>query len=552
MQRQSDAELLRRYARQGSEAAFGEIVARHADLVYSAALRQVDSSDVARDVAQSVFLDLVRKARLLADKLPPEASLIGWLYRSTRFAALKVTRDDHRRQARERQAMEELEPANPASEVTLDWERFRSLLDEAISSLGEEDRDALLLRFFKNRDFRAVGVALGISDDAAQKRVSRAVEKLRGLLARRGITTTAGALAAAISANAIQTAPGGLVASILAAATSPTAVAPAAVAATKMIAMTTMQKTLVVATLAAAIGTGVHETRRASRLSDQLQPLQQQQMSLAEQVAQLTGERDDALGKIATFREESRRLRSRPQLSAQPGADDSGDSTELAVKLWLKRIHQLKRRLQEAPQAQIPELQFLKDLDWAEVAADTKLETDADYRKALAELRKRGGGYFVQKLQAALGKYMQANDGQWPNDVRQLNAYLDPPVEGALWERWEIVSTKVFPGQEFAGEWVITEKTAVDPEFDYRHTVDGQFSAGAGPYRPYGYEDQASAEMTERVALKATLEPVLNAYRLANGGKEPGDPFQLQPYVTNPTQQAALQRIIEIINQPHK
>ncbi len=237
MQRQSDAELLCRYARQGSEAAFGEIVARHADLVYSAALRQVDSSDVARD--------------------------------------------------------------------------------------------ALLLRFFKNQGFRAVGVGLGISDDAAQKRVSRAVEKLRGLLARRGITTTAAALSAAISANAIQTAPGGLVASILAAATSPTAVAPAAVAAIRIIAMTTMQKTLVVATLAAAIGTGMHEARRASGLSDQLRSLQQQQMALAEQVAQLTGERDDALGKIATFREESQRLRSRPQLSAQPGADDSGDPFQL-------------------------------------------------------------------------------------------------------------------------------------------------------------------------------------------------------------------------------
>jgi hypothetical protein len=116
----------------------------------------------------------------------------------------------------------------------------------------------------------------------------------------------------------------------------------------------------------------------------------------------------------------------------------------------------------------------------------------------------------------------------------------------------QIVSHTAFPGQEFAGDRVITEKTAVDPEFDYRHTVDGPASGGGGPYHPYGYEEKPSAEGAERLALKATLEPVLNAYRLANGGKEPGDPFQLQPYVTDTTQQAALQKIIEIIKQPHK
>ena len=92
MQNHSDAQLLRQYAEQRSEAAFSEIVARHAGLVYSAALRQLDSPDLARDVAQSVFTDLARKARPLADKLPDNASLAGWLYRSTRFAALNQLR----------------------------------------------------------------------------------------------------------------------------------------------------------------------------------------------------------------------------------------------------------------------------------------------------------------------------------------------------------------------------------------------------------------------------------------------------------------------------
>jgi RNA polymerase sigma factor (sigma-70 family) len=549
MQPHSDAQLLREYARQRLEAAFGELVARHADLVYSAALRQVDSPDVARDVAQTVFIDLARKARTLAEKLPPDASLVGWLYRSTRFATLNLVRGDQRRQARERQAMEQVETINPTPEAALDWERVRPLLDEAISSLDEEDRDALLLRFFKNQDFRAVGVALGVSDDAAQKRVSRALDKVRDLLSRKGITTTTAALSVAISANAVQTAPVGLVAAISTAATAATAVAPAALAATKIIAMTTMQKALIGATLAVAIGTGIHEARRASRLDGQLQSLQQEQAALADQVGQLTGERDNALGKLAASRQETERLRRDLQAAAQPRAGASGDPTEVAMNVWLKRIRLLKQRLEETPEARIPELQFLEDLDWVEVASKTELQTDTDYRKALAKLRDKGGSQFAGKLEGPLGKYMQAHNGEWPSDIFQLEAYFDPPVDRALLERWEIVPTTAFPGREFAGDWVITEKSAVDPEFDYRHTVNSS-GGGGGPYHPYGYEEQPSKEEAERVALKAKLDPVIQAYRLANGGAEPRDGSRLQPYATTPEEQAALRRVIEMMKVP--
>ena len=302
MQDMSDAQLLRGYARQRSEAAFTEIVARHADLVYSAAIRQVDSPDLARDVAQSVFINLARKAQSLADKLSPDASLVGWLYRSTRFAALNIMRGDQRRQAKERKAMDYLQIVNPASEAALDWDRVRPLLDEAMSGLDEDDRDALLLRFFKHQDFRAVGLALGVSDDAAQKRVARALDKLRDLLSRKGITTTAAALSGAISANAVQTAPVGLVAALSSAAIAATTVPPTSIAATKFIAMTTMQKTIIGAALVAAIGTGIHEARRASRLSDQLQSLQQQQAPLAEtnpKVAAGARRRDEPTGRFA-------------------------------------------------------------------------------------------------------------------------------------------------------------------------------------------------------------------------------------------------------------
>lgn len=216
----TDHELLRDYAATGSEAAFNELVSRYTDLVYSAALRQVGEPEAARDVAQGVFVDLARKAAALkADTL-----LAGWLFRSTRYAALNELRSRKRRQERERQAMQFLDsPSEPAP----DWEQIAPLLDEAIANLGEADRDALLLRFFRNESFATVGSFFGVSEDTAQKRVTRALDKLRARLVRRGVTASAGGLAVALLAHSVQAAPAevtvSLAASALGAAAKPAA-----------------------------------------------------------------------------------------------------------------------------------------------------------------------------------------------------------------------------------------------------------------------------------------------------------------------------------------
>ena len=200
MQPKSDALLLREYAEHGAETAFAEIVTRHTNLVYSAALRQVDSPDVAAEVAQSAFIGLARGARSLSPKLDGNASLAGWLCRSARNISLNLRRDEFRRHSRERQAMENLDSM---PDTAPDWERLRSVLDEAMAELSEPDYDAVVLRFFKNLDLRSVGLTLGLSDDAAQKRVSRALDKLRDLLSQRGIATPAVALSTVLSANAV-------------------------------------------------------------------------------------------------------------------------------------------------------------------------------------------------------------------------------------------------------------------------------------------------------------------------------------------------------------
>ncbi len=370
MQDKSDVQLLRDYTERGCEPAFRELVIRHTDFVYSAALRQVNSPDRAGDIAQSVFTDLARKARLLAEKIPAGSSLAGWLHRSTRYAALNHLRDERRRLTNERQAMEQF---LTNSESAPDWEHIRPVLDEALDSLGDEDREALLLRYFKNHDFRAVGLALGVSDDAAQKRVSRAVERLHEFFAKRGVTIGASGLVAVVSANAVHAAPIGLAAAISTASVlAGAAIATTATATTtQTIAMTTIQKTLYAVTLAAAVGTGVFETQRASRLQRELDALPARAAQVG-QVSQLQQERDAFAKRLAAAQREIEQLQRdaadihrlrgevtglrsevtglRQQLAKQPKVQKESTLTEPARSVQLDRHLKALARLAESPE----------------------------------------------------------------------------------------------------------------------------------------------------------------------------------------------------------
>jgi RNA polymerase sigma factor (sigma-70 family) len=141
-----DSELLRQFARTNSEAAFTELVRRHINLVYSAALRQVNGDKhSAKDVAQTVFTDLARKAASLASR----ESLTGWLYTSAHFTAAKMVRGENCRREREEKFMRE--PNETAPEA--DWEKLRPTLDDVMHELKDTDREAILLRFFENQPF---------------------------------------------------------------------------------------------------------------------------------------------------------------------------------------------------------------------------------------------------------------------------------------------------------------------------------------------------------------------------------------------------------------
>ncbi len=207
-----DATLLRAYAGAGSEDAFAELAHRHLDLVYSTALRAVNGDKhLAQDICQSVFIDLARKAGRLANR----PVLTGWLYTSTCFAAAKAVRSERRRQARELKADSMKEQIASTSEEGY-WEQIRPVLDSVMLELRDTDREALLLRFFERRSLAEVGSKLGLNENAARMRVERALNRLREQLARRGVSSTAAALALALTHQTMTAAPLGLAASITA------------------------------------------------------------------------------------------------------------------------------------------------------------------------------------------------------------------------------------------------------------------------------------------------------------------------------------------------
>lgn len=241
-----DIQLLERFAARRDEDAFRHLVQRHLGLVYSAALRLVNGdAPLAEDVAQKVFTDLARKA----GTFPRDTVLAGWLYEAARFAAANAVRGERRRQAREQEAhaMQEL-----ASQSTPAWEELGPVLDAAMGELSPPERNAILLRYFQKQDFRAVADALGVSEAAAQKRVTRAVEHLRELLAKRGVKVGGSGLVILISTHAVLVAPAGLIAAIVTAALAGTTIRAATLAtATKTLVMTTMQKVVVTLGVAA-------------------------------------------------------------------------------------------------------------------------------------------------------------------------------------------------------------------------------------------------------------------------------------------------------------
>lgn len=292
----SDIQLLRAFAETSDEVAFAELVRRRIDFVYGCALRQVGGdTHRASDVTQEVFITLARKAA----SLTRHPALLGWLCTTTRFAAIDIVRNEQARKAREQEAIA-METTHPQPEP--DWSRLHAVLDEALTELPERDREAVLARYFDKRAYAEIGGALGLSADAAQKRVDRALDKLRVALARREVTSTTAALGLVLSAQASLAAPAGLAGTVTLSALAHAATGTAAVAGGSLLFIAMKNYAIGIAAVAAFVGVGtmVVGVRADADARRQVAAAQQAHAALSQRVVGLQRDVQEAEARVAT------------------------------------------------------------------------------------------------------------------------------------------------------------------------------------------------------------------------------------------------------------
>ncbi|MBB6048427.1 RNA polymerase sigma factor [Armatimonas rosea] len=201
----TDQELLRRYVRQRSAEAFGELGRRYANLVFSACLRETHDRTLAEDAAQAVFLLLSQKAHTLRDpkKLP------SWLFSVAVLTSKNLMKAERRRAGYEEAFAKEAAVVTPAVDVG----EVLPELNTALTQLRPAEQTAILLRFMEQKSLTEVGEALGVSENTARMRVNRALQKLQQRLGKLGVTVSVAALSLALEReSAAHTAPETLVA----------------------------------------------------------------------------------------------------------------------------------------------------------------------------------------------------------------------------------------------------------------------------------------------------------------------------------------------------
>lgn len=503
----SDHELLHRYADNGpdSQRAFASLVARHINLVYSVARRHVRSPQLAEEIAQSVFIDLARSAR----RLDPQTPIVAWLHLVSRRTAIDMVRRESRRRARESAAVTLADMKTPSP-----WIEVEPLLDEAVESLPPPDRSAVLMRYFENKSLREVGAALGSSEDAAQKRVSRALEQLRQFFARRGVTVTAGGLATDLVARAVESAPASLGASI----TTSKAIT-AAAESIHVIAMTTLQKSLVATGLALAVGGAVFETHLLSEQRREIAALRQSNRLLTDGIADARQRSPRALRAPA------------PMPAAASAAAAGADPVFFQeANALLDRMRRVQELLQQHPEWTIPEMALLSEADWFERARRAKFDTPADVSEILRAARGLSKARFGAYLSQAAGEYLKIHDGRMPTQTRELLPYFKlPGVTEAMLDRYAVRYTGAYadvPPAERGATFI--EITSPDEQRDQR------IYAGPGGVRLRDFRNLAD-----------DTAHALRTYAASNAGAAPVSPNELLPFFNPPLSPARQIKFIQ-------
>jgi RNA polymerase sigma factor (sigma-70 family) len=263
-----DSELLRRYCEDHAEAAFSELVHRHLSLVYATALRQTrGDSHCAKDICQAVFSALAQKAPTLLQ----HHSLGGWLYITALYTGGKIIRSEHRRRGREKEASA---MQNTQESTESNWTQIEPLLDDSMRQLDSDDREILVLRYFEKRELKSVGESLGISDEAARKRINRAVAKLRKVLVHRGALVSEGSLTLILGSMLLPSAPAGFATGLVQTALASAGTIAGGTALAKIMAFSKLKSLSTAAILLLAGGTALFQTYESQKLKLQLRNLE--------------------------------------------------------------------------------------------------------------------------------------------------------------------------------------------------------------------------------------------------------------------------------------
>lgn len=468
-----DSTLLRRYADDGSEAAFTELVHRHVDLVYGAALRRTGGdTHRAADVSQQVFATLARDAR----KLSRHSVLQAWLHTATRNASLNLMISEQRRKVRETEVVAQ-EARLSGGPQAPDWERIKPLIDDAIDELPGPDREAVVLRFLERREFSEIGLALRMSADAARMRTARALEKLRVLLERRGITSTAAALGAVVTNQSLMSAPAGLASTVASA-----SLAGAGVATSLTLIMTT--KIIVTAAISGilAFGVGNYAGHAGHTEID----------------AQRANENAAKTREIATLHQ------SNAALQAELDKVDAANMQLTAAKAQL-----------EASNAKYAETKA------AAVAAPAKnLSIGLTPRELKQEIMNN-----LRQISAARDQFRLENNS-YPGSVATLvgdTSYI---------RRIRTAAGEDYSNLSMGDNQVLTVTTPDGTAVTY----DPSGAATTQINDPMTPEEHAQEMMQ---AVGPSVGQAVNAYKAANQGQNPPNPEALTPYFANPQDAAA-------------
>jgi RNA polymerase sigma factor (sigma-70 family) len=194
---------------------------RQVDMVYAYALRQTKDEHVASDVMQAVFVILARKRK--AGRAPPEKFLLGWLFKVTSYAVKEVRRAAARRAYHEKRVADKTAEAFMLSEA--EKEELMAVVDASMLRLSAMDREVVVRRYLQGQSLAEVAAAVGMTENTTGRRVTRALEKLRKMLARQNVHASPAMIAALVGEQAMVHAPQAATAAVMSATVAPQAAA---------------------------------------------------------------------------------------------------------------------------------------------------------------------------------------------------------------------------------------------------------------------------------------------------------------------------------------